>query len=123
MKMAEERGFGMQTWRSIPADYGFQLPTYTFEDPYLVLRFSRKPVLELLNGPERKAWNWVQEQQEDFTSADYMKALGVKSDRTAQIHLQKLKDVGLLPEPVRVSQKELVYRVTKSLDTEENSRN
>ena len=123
MKMAEERGFGMQTWRSIPADYGFQLPTYTFEDPYLFLRFSRKPVLELLNGPERKAWNWVQEQQEDFTSADYMKALGVKSDRTAQIHLQKLKDVGLLPEPVRVSQKELVYRVTKSLDTEENSRN
>lgn len=119
MKMAEERGFGMQTWRSIPADFGFQLPTYTFEDPYLVLRFSRKPVVELLNQSERKAWEWVQDQSEDFTSADYQAALDV-TKRTAQTHLQKLKDVGLLPEPVRVSQKELVYRVAESLDSEED---
>ena len=118
MKMAEERGFGMQTWKSIPRDYGFQLPTYSFEDPYLVLRFSRKPVLELLNDSERKAWDWVRDQQEDFTSADYMNALGVKSDRTAQNHFQKLRKVGLLAEPVRVSPKELVYRIRSPLADE-----
>ena len=110
MKMAEERGFGMQTWRSIPLNFGLQLPTYEFEDPYLVLRFSRKPVVELLNDPERKAWDWVRARQEDFTSADYMEATGA-TKRTAQNHLQKLRDVGLLLEPVRVSRKELVYRI------------
>lgn len=119
MKMAEERGFGMQTWRSIPMDYGLQMPTYEFEQPYLVLRFSRKPVVELLNEPEQKAWAWVRDQHNDFTSADYMEALAV-GDRSAQNHFQKLREVGLLPEPVRVSRKELVYQVKKPLAGEEN---
>ena len=110
MKMAEERGFGMQTWRSIPADYGLQLPTYSFEDPYLVLRFNRKSVLELLNGPERKAWDWVRE-QEDFTSADYVKALDV-GDRTARNHLGRLREIGLL-DSERVGRNEVVYRARK----------
>jgi DNA-binding transcriptional ArsR family regulator len=87
-----------------------QLPTYSFEDPYLVLRFNRKSVLELLNGPERKAWDWVRE-QEDFTSADYVKALDV-GDRTARNHLGRLREIGLL-DSERVGRNEVVYRARK----------
>jgi ATP-dependent DNA helicase RecG len=111
MKMAEERGFGMHTWRSIPQVYGLQLPTYEFEDPYLILKFSRKPVIDLLNDSERKAWDWVQDQAEDFTSADYMKALSV-GDRTARNHLGRLREVGLL-DSERVGRNEVVYRARK----------
>ena len=111
MKMAEERGFGMQTWRSIPLNFGLQLPTYSFEDPYLILKFSRNPVVDLLNEPERKAWDWVRE-QEDFTSADYMKALEVGVDRTARNHLGRLREVGLL-DSERVGRNEVVYRARK----------
>jgi ATP-dependent DNA helicase RecG len=37
MKLAEERGFGLKSMRTRAAEMGLPLPTYSFDDPYLVL--------------------------------------------------------------------------------------
>ena len=97
MKMAEERGFGMITWRNIAVEFGLRLPEYEFKDPNLVLTFYRESVLKSLSGSELAGWDWARIQPKSFSSSDYETGLDV-SDRTARRQLSKLKEVGLLDQ-------------------------
>ena len=95
MKMAEERGFGMKTWRSVSADYDLQPPTYDFEPPNLVLTFSRESVASVLTEAEQLAYDWMQRQTEGFTTKEYIAARGGK-ERSVTRLIARLKELGLV---------------------------
>lgn len=104
MKMAEERGLGMKTWRSIPEKYGLPLPSYRQDGPYLVLTLYRtsesvegtlRPeVLADLSNSERDGWRWLAT-KDVVTAAEYADAVGL-AKRTAGKHLKQFRELGLI---------------------------
>ena len=103
MKMAEERGLGMETWKSLPAKYDLPLPKYVFEDPYLILTIYRsrigverdldKSLLEELNQDERKGVLFLAGKTE-VTKREYADHFGF-DNRKAERHLKKFVELGL----------------------------
>jgi ATP-dependent DNA helicase RecG len=104
MGLAEERGLGMTTLRSLPESLGLPLPKYSYEAPYLVLDLYSKPedaiatlapnVLESFTATEREGWKFLASKI-STTSGDYVAALNFDS-RTAQRQLTKFVNLGLL---------------------------
>ena len=104
MKLAEERGLGLDSMKSRSGSAGLPLPSFTFEDPYVVLTLYRSPeaavpedrhdILIKLSEAERAGWTWLST-QDLVTTAEYEEAMGVPN-RTAKNHLKKLTDLGLL---------------------------
>lgn len=104
MALAEERGLGLKSMRSGASVAGLPVPTYTWEDPYLVLTLFRTAqaavpqalteVAEGLTDAERTGWAWMV-LHGPFATADYQSALELPP-RTARNHLKKLTDLGLL---------------------------
>lgn len=104
MGLANERGLGMKTLKSVPAQHGLPLPKYSFEDPYLVLTLYRSAasaeaaldpgVLQALSKTERAGWQWLAT-KESATSGEYATAMRVPN-RTALNHLKHLTELGLL---------------------------
>lgn len=104
MKLAEERGFGMETFRSLPEKVGLPLPKYSFRDPYLVLTLYRSSqsavqVLEprvknALKKDERAGWEYLASRITS-TKTEYAKHLGF-DDRKAQRHLKRFVELGLI---------------------------
>ena len=104
MKMAEERGLGMETWKTLPEKYKLPLPKYTFEAPYLVLTLYRskkgvehalgKSVLEALNNAEKEGWLFLTTKIE-ITKREYANHFRF-DDRKAERHLKKFVGLGLI---------------------------
>ncbi len=104
MKLAEERGLGLASMRSRAADAGLPLPTYSFQDPYVVLTLHREAAsalptahragAEQLSEAERLGWSWIVTRTY-VTTSEYEKAMSVPN-RTAKRQLQKLTELGLL---------------------------
>jgi ATP-dependent DNA helicase RecG len=104
MALAEERGLGMQTLRSLAEELRLPLPKYAMDDPYLVLTLYRSAagaalsltpnVLESLSKAERAGWLWLAT-KESTTSAEYAQAMGVPN-RTALNHLKRFTALSLL---------------------------
>jgi ATP-dependent DNA helicase RecG len=104
MGLAEERGLGLRTLRSIPQKTGLPLPTYSFDDPYLTLTLYRNSegasralpaqILDALNKDEKTGWEFLSSRT-STTKDEYAGGLGF-DDRKAQRHLKKFVDVGLL---------------------------
>ena len=104
MKLAEERGLGLRSMRRGASVAGLPRPTYTYEEPFLVLTLFRhavaavpedmRSVLDTLTEAERTGWTWMV-RQDTFTTANYEQALGLPN-RTARNHLKKLTESGLL---------------------------
>jgi ATP-dependent DNA helicase RecG len=104
MGLAEERGLGMATLRSLPESLGLPLPKFTFEAPYLVLDLYSKPedavaildpkILESFTAKEREGWKFLASKV-STTSGEYAGALNFDS-RTAQRQLAKFVNLGLL---------------------------
>jgi len=102
--MAEERGLGMETWKSLPVRYDLPLPKYSFEDPYLVLTLYRsrkgaehdldRATLEGLNRDEKKGWRFLTSKIE-ITKREYSDHFGF-DDRKTQRHLKRFVELGLL---------------------------
>ena len=102
--LAEERGLGMQSLKSRPAELGLPLPKYVFEDPYLVLTLYRSPesaahdlapeVLNALNKDERAGWKFLATKTVT-TKTEYAKHMGF-DDRKAQRHLKLFVELDLL---------------------------
>jgi pyrimidine deaminase RibD-like protein len=44
MNFVEERGIGMTSMKSLQSDYGLPLPVITFENPYVVITFTRAKI-------------------------------------------------------------------------------
>jgi len=104
MKMVEERGLGMETWKSLPEKYNLPLPKYAFEDPYLVLTLYRsrigvehavdKSILEALNEDEKEGWLYLTGKTE-ITKREYANHFGF-DDRKAERHLKKFTELCLI---------------------------
>ena len=104
MEMAEERGLGIQSLRSLAEESGLPLPRYAFRNPYLELTLYRSPesaslvlspeILEALSTDERAGWGFLSSRLV-ATRSEYAENLGF-DDRKAQRHLRKFVDLGLL---------------------------
>lgn len=104
MELAEERGLGLKSMKTKATDDGLPLPTYTWEDPYLVLTLYRTTssvisslgpsILDQLSASEQNGWKFLSGLT-GVTQSNYAKHLGVTS-RTAQRHLTHFVKLGLL---------------------------
>jgi ATP-dependent DNA helicase RecG len=103
LDLAEERGLGMETFRSVQAQ-GLPTPTFSVNGPYLVLRLGlqsdallskvNEKVLESLNNSESEGLAFVLNKG-NVSASEYARHLKV-DDRTARRHLNKLYATGLL---------------------------
>lgn len=104
MRMAEERGLGLKTLKSDAEKLGLPLPSFTWEDPYLVLTLFRSQeaaartlapnVLESLSEPEQVGWQWLSTKGRT-KSTQYANALKVGA-RTARRHLNHFVELDLV---------------------------
>ena len=104
MELAEERGLGLKSMKTRASEAGLPLPTYAWEDPYLVLTLYRSGkgavralganVLERLNADAKDTWQVILSKQ-PMTSAEVMTETGF-DERKAQRVLRKLMDEGLV---------------------------
>ena len=119
MDLAEERGLGLKSMRTKAEEAGLPLPKYSFEDPYLVLTIFRtgeaavtaldEALLEKLSKSQRKGWEWLAKRT-TATRAEYAEVVGI-ADRTAQTHLSKFDDLGLVD--TEGSGPSTIYRVKR----------
>jgi len=104
MALANERGLGMKTLRTVPGQFDLPLPRFTYQDPYLTLTIFRtkeavtdtldSKVLEALNEKERKGWQWLATKGKT-KSSQYARSMQV-DDRTARRHLNRFVELGLV---------------------------
>jgi ATP-dependent DNA helicase RecG len=104
MKLAEERGLGLKSMRSLASAAGLPVPSYSYKAPYVVLTLYPDvasatsgldpKVLATLSDAERAGLAWLVT-RESATSAEYQEAMEVP-ERTARNHLKKLTQLGLL---------------------------
>ncbi|HMS16145.1 MAG TPA: ATP-binding protein [Planctomycetota bacterium] len=104
MELAEERGLGLKSMKARAMDVGLPIPTYAWENPYLVLTLYRsadaavkvlpRKVREGLNDDERKGWEFLTTKS-SVTRKQYAEHLGF-DDRKAQRHLKRFVELGLL---------------------------
>ncbi len=104
MSLANERGLGMKTLRTVPEKFGLPLPKYSYQAPYLVLTLFRtqeavtgtldKKVRESLNEAEQKGWQWLA-MKGKAKSSQYAEALQVEN-RTARRHLNRFVELSLV---------------------------
>ena len=104
MGLAEERGLGMETLRTVPKDLGLPVPQFTLREPYLVLHlFSNAEgvaaavepsALESLNQDEKAGWKYLTTQLISTAQA-YAEELGY-DERKTQRHLRKFMDLGMI---------------------------
>jgi ATP-dependent DNA helicase RecG len=104
MKLAEERGLGLKSMRDSVEKTTLPLPQYSWNDPYVELKIYRSPesvvhatsneILQFLSAAERTGWEWLV-LRSAVTSSEYKNAI-VIPERTAQNHLKRLTELGLL---------------------------
>jgi len=102
--MVERRGFGMETWSSMPKEFHLPIPEYIFKKPFLQIQFatsleSKKSLLDedirdKLTDEEFVGYEFVKS-NEVITKRNYAKALNL-NDKTAQRHLAKFRELGLI---------------------------
>ncbi len=104
MKMAEERGFGLESIKARASDLGLPLPKYSWVNPYLQLELYRNSagaveslapqMLASLSKAERAGWQWVVT-KEAVVAIEYAAMVKVPK-RTALNHLKHFTELGLL---------------------------
>jgi len=104
MKLAEERGIGLKTFKSTAEDLDLPLPRYSFNDPYLDLTFFRNTegvllslspdFVKSLNRDERAGLQFLTTQT-FTTKSEYANHMQF-NPRKAQRHLSKFAENGLL---------------------------
>lgn len=101
LKLAEERGLGMKTFRDVSASSGLPLPRFAWSDPYLILTIFQTSeavfeadLLKKLSRGEQAALLEVSKGG-SFTRRDYEEVAKVPP-RTAQYQLNKIVDLGLI---------------------------
>jgi ATP-dependent DNA helicase RecG len=104
MELAEERGLGLKSMKNDATEAGLPLPTYGWEDPYLVLTLYRAPesatktlgkaIVAELTTEEQKGWSFIAGKT-STTQSEYAQHLGVTA-RTAQRHLTHFVELRLL---------------------------
>lgn len=104
MDLAEERGLGLKSMRERATQAGLPRPTYSWDEPYLVLTLYRSvesaaqalppATLGALNDDERAGWQRITTLS-TISKASYAAATGY-DERKAQRHLKHFVELGLL---------------------------
>ncbi|MCB9232752.1 MAG: hypothetical protein H6581_13865 [Bacteroidia bacterium] len=104
MNYAEEKGFGMRAIRNVLPKVGLPLPHFSLKTLFLTLSFARSmeayslirenPAIEELNAEELQGYQWIISNSE-ISKKEYADFFEY-SDKKAQRHLSKMKDLGLL---------------------------
>lgn len=102
--IVEQRGLGFQTIKELPEKFDLPLPRVTYEAPYMTFTFPRNIEaskklsnnrnIDLLKEDEIMGYNWMQT-QEEASAREYASQFEIAS-RTANRHLKKMKDLGLI---------------------------
>lgn len=106
MKLVEQRGLGFETMKDLPNKYNLPLPIITFEEPYLVFSFPRtiqsvrnvnnEESLNELSAPQLEGYEWLRSVEEASTR-EYSAHFDI-GYKTAQRHLAKMKELGLIED-------------------------
>jgi predicted HTH transcriptional regulator len=102
MRLMEEAGVGMDTYRSLREKYNLPLPVITFKDTYLIVTFPRTAdavrglddKLKELNDEELKGYEYVKVQG-SVSKSEYAKHFGY-DDKKALRQLSKMRKFELL---------------------------
>ncbi|MEI6143598.1 MAG: ATP-binding protein, partial [Mariniphaga sp.] len=102
--MVERRGFGMETWGSLPKEFNLPIPEYQFNAPFLQIQFatsleSKKSLLDedirnKLTDEEFAGYEFVKGRKE-VSRKEYEEHFGY-NERKANRHLNKLIEIGLI---------------------------
>jgi ATP-dependent DNA helicase RecG len=105
MNYAEEKGFGMKSFKSLNEKFGLPLPEYIFADPFLTLTFPRNleslrkvsnlPALNSLSNDELKGYEFIK-LKGSVTRKEYQEHFAFSSDKKAERHLKKMVDIKLI---------------------------
>lgn len=103
MGLAEERGLGLKSLRERTQQLGLPLPTYIWQDPYLILRLYRtrdaavavlpQDIRNKMSEAELDGWEWFT-RVGTTTSSEYANSTA-NAQKTAQRHLKRFVDMGL----------------------------
>ena len=104
MKLMEETGLGMDTYREMRNKYHLPLPIITYETPNLVVNFPRtsdavrelsnKDAVAQLNDEELVGYDFVKERKE-VSRKEYEEHFGYERKKASN-QLRKMKDLGLI---------------------------
>lgn len=104
MDYVEEKGFGMQTFKSLNKEHGLPIPEYTFKEPFLILTFPRtsegiksvvtNEAIQELSDEELKYFELFRE-NESLSKSEFVDATNL-ADRTAQRLLKEWVENGLI---------------------------
>jgi ATP-dependent DNA helicase RecG len=106
MKLVEQRGLGFETIKDLPIKYNLPLPIITYDEPYLIFNFPRtlqsvKNInvdsnLNELNNQQLEGYEWLRFIEEASTR-EYSSHFNI-GYKTAQRHLSKMKELGLIED-------------------------
>jgi len=106
MRFMEESGVGMDTYRSMGEKYDLPLPIITYKKPNLIVTFPRtiegvknsysSKDLDPLTDPQIKGFEWIRAQGE-VSTREYSSHFNI-GYKTAQRHLAKMKELGLITD-------------------------
>ena len=106
MDLVEQRGLGFETIKDLPSKYNLPLPIITYEDPYLIFSFPRTiqsvknvstdEAINELSAPQLKGYEWLRSVEEASTR-EYSAQFDI-GYKTAQRHLAKMKELGLIED-------------------------
>lgn len=104
MDYVEEKGFGMDTFKSLNKEFGLPLPVYKIKEPFLTLTFPRsldnvvkvsgRAALGELTEEELKGYEWIRSEGE-ISAKEYTANFGI-TKRTTSRHLSKMLGLKLV---------------------------
>ena len=104
MRYMEESGVGMDTYRTMREKYDLPLPVITYKEPYIIVSFPRtlsttrdmNEKLKNLKDSELKGYEFIKISQ-DVSTREYSSHFNI-GYKTAQRHLAKMKELGLITD-------------------------
>jgi ATP-dependent DNA helicase RecG len=106
MRYMEETGVGMDTYRTMREKYNLPLPIITYKKPNLIVTFPRtidsvkraysSEVIEQLSDAQLNGFEWIKIKGEASTR-EYSSHFDI-GYKTAQRHLSKMKELGLITD-------------------------